>query len=178
MNQDGDGRTAEIGVVLAFFALSGVVVWQCLTDLAAAGAASGSPQENAAFVPLLLAGLMVALGLIQLVRIWLGRGAVSTDVETDGPTGEAAEAPPPEGRLLLRAVLTVVWLGLFIVVMPIIGFYLALPLLLALTLVTLDVRNVFVVVGLSIGGTLVTAYAFGALLNVVLPAGVFEISIW
>lgn len=175
-------HTAAIG---GFAFACAVVFWQCFTVLAAEGAASGGPQYNAAFVPELLAGTLLALCAAQLARVWLGDGFREGESDLLVESDDAAEEPDaasaggaPERWLVFRAVICIVLLGAFIAVVPTLGYYLAMPLLLAGVFVTLDVRNVFAVVGLSVGLTLLAGYAFGGLLNVALPPGFLGFAPW
>jgi putative tricarboxylic transport membrane protein len=178
-------HTAAVG---GFALACAIVLWQCFIDLAAQGAASGGPQYNAAFVPELLAGILLALCAVQLGRVWLGGAFRESEDDliaeaadagaAEGPDADAAEEYVQERWLALRAVICIVLLVAFIAVVPTLGYYLAMPLLLAGVFVTLDVRNVLAVVGLSIGLTLLAGYAFGGLLNVALPPGFLGFAPW
>ena len=170
-------RIAGILPVLATWAVAGIIFWQIQVDLVPADVATGSAQYNAAFVPRILAWLMILLGAIQLFRVLAGR---------EHPIDETAPPPPIEGDapiatesgLVLRAALMLGLLVGFAVILPILGYYLAMPLLLALAYILLGMRNPLAIIASAAILTLGAGYVFGDLLNVVLPVGIFQIAIW
>lgn len=160
--------------VAFFFAIAGIVFWQTSTVFVELDAAGGPPQYNAALVPNGLAWLLVIFGAVQAVRILIGQERFS-----DGsvPAAEDASAPE-ESFLLVRAAASFAALVAFTAVLPVIGFYLAMPALMLLLMLILGNRSPVTLLAGAVLTTLAAGYVFGALLNVRLPVGVFELTIW
>ncbi len=181
-------RIRHTAAVAGFVLVCATIFWQSFTDLADHDAASGGPQYNAAFVPELLAAILLALCAVQLARVWFGDAFRESESDfadqgiDEGASGKldtaSAIAEPRERWLVLRAVACMLLLTAFIATVSLLGYYLAMPLLLAGVFVTLGVRNPIVIVGLSIGLTFLAGYAFGGLLNVALPAGFLGFAPW
>lgn len=165
-------------VPVFFMAIAAIVFWQTNTDLVEKDIASGSMQYNAAFVPEVLAIVLVVLAAFQIVQTVRLAGAnpglISTEATEIGATEE--DETPTERSLALRSFVALVFLALYIMAMRPLGYHIATPLLLASLLALLNVRNLLFLLGLSVGISYASAYIFGGLLNVVLPAGVFEIA--
>ncbi|TPW31874.1 tripartite tricarboxylate transporter TctB family protein [Pararhizobium mangrovi] len=185
MSSELKARLQHSSAVAGFVLICVVIYWQCFTDLAAQDAASGGAQYNAAFVPELLSGFLIALCMLQLVRVWFGNGfresedTLPDELDADAPVEDAVTYEDDENfGLVLRAILCVGLIAVFILVLPYLGYYVAMPLLLIAVLVTLGSRNPLTVVALAIGLTLIVGYVFGGLLNVVLPPGFLEIEPW
>lgn len=174
-----DHRAVLLLPVAFFFAVAGVIFWQTRTDLVEKDAASGGPQYDAAFVPELLATALILFGLWQIVRIWRGLETFS-DGTAALPLEDADDtvAAPTERALELRAAAAFLAMILFTAVLPVTGYYVAMPVYLAVTLIILGVRNPLSVIAWSAALTLGAGYAFGSLLNVRLPVGIWEIAIW
>ena len=66
----------------------------------------------------------------------------------------------------------------FTAMLPVIGFYLAMPALMFVLMLILGNRSPVTLVAASLLATLAAGYVFGALLNVRLPVGMFELTIW
>ncbi len=166
-------NTESLIAPVFFLAVAAIVFWQTNTDLVEKDIASGSMQYNAAFVPEVLATVLVILAVSQIVQIIRNSGTnpVSIDAQDDA----SAEAPTERG-LAVRSVVALVLIALYILALRPLGYHIATPMLLASLFALLNVRNPLLLLGLSIGLSLVSAYVFGGLLNVVLPAGVFEIA--
>lgn len=156
-----------------FLVVAAIVFWQTNTDLVEKDIASGSMQYNAAFVPEVLAIVLIVLAVVQIVQTLRLAGA-----NPDASASEASEEDetPMERGLALRSFVALVFLALYIFAMRPLGYHIATPLLLASLFALLNVRNPFLLLGLSVGISYASAYVFGGLLNVVLPAGVFEIA--
>lgn len=156
-----------------FLTIAAIVFWQTNTDLVEKDIASGSMQYNAAFVPEVLAIVLIVLAVFQIFQAFR-----LADVNPDASASEADEEDetPTERGLALRSFVALVFLALYIFAMRPLGYHIATPLLLASLFALLNVRNPFLLLGLSVGISYVSAYVFGGLLNVVLPAGVFEIA--
>ncbi|WP_306257560.1 tripartite tricarboxylate transporter TctB family protein [Pararhizobium sp. IMCC21322] len=156
-----------------FLVVAAIVFWQTNTDLVEKDIASGSMQYNAAFVPEVLAIVLIVLAVFQIVQTFRLSGA---NPDASGSEASEQDETPMERGLALRSFVALVFLALYIFAMRPLGYHIATPLLLASLFALLNVRNVFLLLGLSVGISYVSAYVFGGLLNVVLPAGVFEIA--
>ncbi|AQZ49772.1 tripartite tricarboxylate transporter TctB family protein [Martelella mediterranea] len=160
--------------VAFFFAIAGIVFWQTSTVFVEMDAAGGPPQYNAALVPDGLAWLLVIFGVVQAVRILIGQERFS-DGSVPAPDGSPG---PEESFLLLRAAMSFAALVAFTAMLPVIGFYLAMPALMFVLMLILGNRSPVTLVAASLLTTLAAGYVFGALLNVRLPVGMFELTIW
>lgn len=154
-----------------FLIVAAIVFWQTNTDLVEKDIASGSMQYNAAFVPEVLATLLAILAVVQIVQIMRRSGPIPGDAE-----GASADDGPPEQSLAVRGGVALIFIAVYILAVRPLGYHIATPLLLAGLFALLNVRNLVFLVGLSVGLSFLSAYVFGGLLNVVLPAGVFEIA--
>ncbi|WEX12101.1 tripartite tricarboxylate transporter TctB family protein [Chelativorans sp. AA-79] len=148
---------------LLFASIPVVIFWQSATSLAEQGAATGGPLDNAAFYPRVIAVLMSAAVLLHGLRLLLGRVQHRT----------ALEAAPGTRLALSLSVLFVAYL----ILMPYVGFHLATPILLVIMMRALGVRILQSILGSAVLW-LVTSYTFEGLLNVVLPVGMLNISIF
>lgn len=151
-----------------FLAVSATVFWQTNTDLVVKKIASGNMQYNAAFVPEMLATLIAILASLQVCKIVL--------VTEHNVTHEASVDTPPERFLSIRAVASAVILIAYILVLKPLGYHIATPIFLAGLFILLNVRSLVFIIGCSLFLSILTSYVFGRLLNVVLPAGMFEIA--
>lgn len=155
-------------VPVFFLIIAAVIFWQTNTDLVEKNIASGSMQYNAAFVPEMLATLVSILAVFQFYQLWKTPNMSSTDDETIGA--------PPESHLVARSLISLVIIAVYIMTLRFLGYHIATPLMLGSLLMILNVRNPFLVVAISVGISFASAFVFGRFLNVVLPAGIFEIS--
>lgn len=153
---------------LFFLAVSATVFWQTNTDLVVKKIASGNMQYNAAFVPEMLATLIAILASLQVCKIIIAGDQNIVE--------EALETLPPERFLGGRALASVVIMVSYILVLKPLGYHIATPLFLAALFVLLNVRSLIIIFGYSLFLSILTSYVFGRLLNVVLPAGMFEIA--
>ena len=146
-----------------FLALPLVIFRQSATSLAEQGVASGGPMQNAALFPRMVAWLLLGLAVLNLARLLTGRVREPSPVDPTGGT-----------RLALVAT------GLFVaylLIMPTLGYHLATPVLMAALLALFGLGPVAAIAGgcaMSLG----VAAVFQGLLNVVLPVGLFEITIF
>jgi hypothetical protein len=148
---------------ILFASVPVIVFWQCSTSLVEQDAAGGGPMENAALYPRVLAGVMSVLVVVQALRLLLGK------VRQPSPF----KAHPETRRALVGAGLFVVYL----VALPVIGFHIATPLLCTGLFLLLGMSIVASVVG-AVLLWLATSFVFAGLLNVVLPVGVYNISLF
>ena len=146
-----------------FLALPLVIFWQAATSLEEQGVASGGPMENAAQFPRLIAWILLGLAAVNGVRIALGRIAEPSPL-----------APTPTTRLAL--VVTAAFV-VYLLVLPWLGYHLATPVLMAGTMMLLGLSVPVSIAG-GIALSLTVAAVFQGLLNVVLPVGVFEITLF
>lgn len=171
-----------------FLAISATVFWQTNTDLVEKDIASGSMQYNAAFVPEVLATVLVVLSVLQIIFIVRAADEISTSIDAadEEANNRLVELGPVEQGLnehssiewgvTFRSVLALFLIALYILAMRPLGYHIATPLLLASMFALLNVRNLILLLGLSFVISVASAYIFGGLLNVVLPAGIFEIA--
>ncbi|WP_319518478.1 tripartite tricarboxylate transporter TctB family protein [uncultured Martelella sp.] len=151
-------------IALAIIAAVPVAIfWQSATSLEQQGAASGGPLENAAFYPRVIAVLLAFIVAVHVARLGLGK------VQTLSPL-KASDGT----RLAL--VLSAVFVA-YLLVLPYAGFHIVTPVLLLVFLLAFGVRPVSAVPG-AIGMWLVASFVFEGLLNVVLPVGVFNITLF
>jgi hypothetical protein len=118
---------------------------------------------NAAFYPRIVASIMIVLLAWLALRLALGR------VRRKSPI-KAAEGT----RLALVATALFI---VYLLALPYAGFHLATPFLCFLLFWLLGIRPVAAVAG-GIALSLVIAFVFEALLNVVLPVGIFNIALF
>lgn len=154
-----------------FLVVSAIVFWQTNTDLVEKDIASGSMQYNAAFVPEVLATVLAILSVVQVVQILRRSGPGSVDVDEPSP-----DDVPFEKHLAVRGIFALIFIAAYILAVRPLGYHIATPLLMAGLFALLNVRNLFLLIGLSVGLSFMSAFVFGRLLNVVLPTGVFEIA--
>lgn len=150
-------------VWVLFFILPLVIFWQCATSLEEQGVASGGPMENAAVFPRIVAWILVGLGVLNGVRIALGV------VKQPSPF-----QPTDTTRLSLMATCSFVF---YLIVLPIVGYHVATPILMAVLLNGLGL-SVLVSVAGGLAISLTVAAVFQGLLNVVLPVGMFGITVF
>jgi hypothetical protein len=146
-----------------FASIPAVIFWQSSTSLAEQGAAAGGPLENAALYPRVIATLMCIVVVIHGMRLVLGRVQHRSAWEGSSGTGLA----------LVLSVLFVAYLAL----LPYAGFHLATPVLLIIMMRAFGVGSVTSVIA-SVTLWLTTAFIFEGLLNVVLPVGMLNISVF
>ncbi|QIK40472.1 tripartite tricarboxylate transporter TctB family protein [Pontivivens nitratireducens] len=146
-----------------FLALPLVIFWQAATSLEEQGVAGGGPMENAASFPRLIAWLLLGLAAVNGVRIALCR------ISAPSPL-----APTPTTRL--ACVVTAVFVA-YLLLLPWLGYHLATPVMMATTMMLLGLSIPVAVAG-GVAISLLVAAVFQGLLNVVLPVGLFEITLF
>jgi putative tricarboxylic transport membrane protein len=177
MQQTGAGRKRMVGELLmaaAFLALAGLIFEQTGTVFAEAGAASGGAMQNAAMYPEFLAGALVLLALLQIVRTLWGAGAGLPAGTTVGDarvrlTGDERR------RHLVKALVCATAFVVYLLVLRVVGYHLATPVLMAVLYFTLGVRNPLVAAILGVATSLLMSLFFEVGLNVILPVGRFGI---
>jgi hypothetical protein len=175
MSQGDSGRTRLVGELLmaaAFLGLAGLIFQQTRTVFAEAGAAEGGAMENAAMYPEFLAAALVILALLQIVRtLWGVRAAVATAADAH----VAHLSQRDRRRHLIRALVCFAAFTVYLLVLRVVGYHLATPVLMAVLYVTLGVRNPLVAAVLGVATSLVMSLFFELGLNVILPVGRFGI---
>lgn len=146
-----------------FLVLPLVILWQSATSLEEQGVASGGPMVNAALFPRMIAWLLLGLAVINGGRIAFGM------IGKPSP----AEATPTT-RLALIATATFI---VYLIALPVAGYHLATPILIAVLLKTLGLPFFVSLIG-GVGMSLFVAAVFEGALNVVLPVGLFRISVF
>ena len=148
---------------LFFASIPVVIFWQTATSLAEQDAASGGPLDNAAFYPRLIAALISVAVTIHGIRLLFGR-------VQDQSTFKA------ETGTRLGVFLTILFL-VYLLVLPYAGFHIATPILLIMMTRALGLGLLSALAG-SVVMWLGTSFVFEGLLNVVLPVGMFNITIF
>ncbi|WP_336057130.1 tripartite tricarboxylate transporter TctB family protein [Nitratireductor sp. CH_MIT9313-5] len=147
-----------------FFASIPVVIfWQSATSLAEQGAASGGPLDNAALYPRVIAALMSVAVAIHGIRLLLGRVQGQSALEVGVGTR-------------LGIALAALFVG-YLLLLPHAGFHIATPVLLIVMTRALGLGIVPAVLG-SVALWLGASFVFEGLLNVVLPVGMFNITMF
>jgi hypothetical protein len=149
---------------LLFATVPVVIFWQSATSLAAQGAASGGPLENAAFYPRMIATVMTVAVIVQGARLALGR------VHHHVSPFEATEGT----RLALA--MTALFFT-YLVLLPYVGFHLVTPIFLLCMVRALGVKLLPAVLG-SVALWLGASFVFEGFLNVVLPVGAFNLTVF
>ena len=169
---------ARIGewLVLGFFvAVAALVFQQIATSLTEQGAASGDPLANAALFPRMVAILMLGLAALIGLRTALGRMAPPPEHATfDATPDQPPEPPAVRARMMLG---TIALLCLYLVALRPLGFHIATTAAIAAMFALLGVRPLWWAALAGAGLNLLVAFVFEGLLKVVLPTGVFGISL-
>jgi hypothetical protein len=175
------GKLGQLLVAGGFLALVSLVYHETWVTLEAEGAASGGAMDNAAMYPEWLAGALLVLCLIQAVRIVTGvetRSLDDADAAAVGPPMVPAALDAGAIRTYrLKALAAAVAVVAYLLLLKPLGYHIATPLLMAVLFYLLEVRNVLWLVGLALATSIVAALFFEKLLNVVLPVGMFALSL-
>lgn len=139
-------------------ALPVVVYFEVTGSLADQDAASGGPMRDAAYFPTLLGWVILFLALANAFKLAVGRG-----------TSEAASDKEPPLRTNLALLAGALFIA-YLLLLPLVGYYTATPILLA-ALIRLFGVGWFGSVMSSLVYTLAVAWVFEGLLNVILPLG-------
>ncbi|TNB48847.1 hypothetical protein FF124_06920 [Martelella lutilitoris] len=139
------------------------IFWQSATSLKRQGAAAGGPLENAAFYPRVIALLLSVVVAIHALRLLTGK------VQTVSPF-KASDGT----RLAL--ILSAVFVA-YLLALPYLGFHILTPALMLVFLLAFGIGPLPAIIG-AIGIWLVASFVFEGLLNVVLPVGIFNITLF
>lgn len=146
-----------------FLALPLVIFWQSATSLEDQGVAHGGPMSSAAQFPRMIAWLLLALAGINGARLLLRRVSEISPI-----------APTDTTRLALISTICFV---AYLLVLPVLGYHLTTPVLMALLLWLFGLSALPSLTG-GLAMSLLVAAVFQGLLNVVLPVGLFEITLF
>ncbi|MGR3804108.1 tripartite tricarboxylate transporter TctB family protein [Marinibacterium profundimaris] len=175
MEQGGQRRTAEWLVLAAFLAVVALVFQQIATSLTAQGAASGDPLSNSAMFPRLVAWVMLGLSALIAVMMLIGRMPRPGEIHAVDTTPDI----PPEPEALRKGML-IGMIGavvLYLLLLQPLGFQLATLALMTGLFALFGVRPWWRAVVAGAGITLLVSFVFEGILKVVLPTGVFGISL-
>ncbi|WP_447553033.1 tripartite tricarboxylate transporter TctB family protein [Vreelandella sp. EE22] len=151
-------------IAWALFACVPIAIfWNSATSLAEQGVASGGPMQNAAMFPRGVAVIMTVLLVLNAARTALGR------------VSHPSAMTRSEGTL--KAVSCTALFIAYLIFLPTLGFHLATPVLTAILFRLFGIGLVGAITG-GVALSLATAFIFEGVLNVVLPVGVFEITIF
>ena len=146
-----------------FLGLPPLVMHQIATSLTEQGVASGGPLENAAVFPLSVAWVLAGLCVIHALRLI---------------AGHVAKPSPVEGTPTTR--LALVGAGAFVaflLLLGTLGYYIAATLLLVALMRLLGVGWVISILA-TVAMTVGVGFIFEGLLNVVLPLGLWKITLF
>jgi len=151
--------------VILLALVCGLVFYEAATTLTEQGYASGTPISNAALYPRLLAGLLLFLLSLQLINDLRGKAGAA---QSDGPAADGTSA---------QTVLVGLAIVAYVVLLPIVGFILATPILVLGMLALLGDRQIATLIGVPIVITVGCMLVFQGLFNVNLPRGLFGIAL-
>ncbi|WP_299653956.1 tripartite tricarboxylate transporter TctB family protein [uncultured Jannaschia sp.] len=140
-----------------------IVLWQNTTSLEEQGVAGGGPMTDAAMYPGLIAWILVVLSGVNGVRILAGRVAGPSPIRT-GPT-------------TMLAIGTVLLFVVYLLALRPLGYHLTTPVLLAVLLRAFGLSFWTALLG-GVAVSLTVAAVFEGLLNVVLPVGMFSLTVF
>lgn len=154
-------KTLEYGVALGFMAIGILILYYTGTEFAEAGFAAGDALQNAALFPNLIAYALIALSLLNILMLLLGR--VSQSLE-DG------ELPVPEAHLRLRVIGILVVVALYLMVVKSVGYDLSTPVMMFAMFAILGAGLIEAAL-LGIGISILLSVIFEQGLNVIFPVG-------
>ena len=158
-------------VAILFLGLAGIAFWQFSTSFEAQGANSGSPFDNAAMFPRLIAWGLVLLSLFQIARLLISWQ--HGDKGQDRQTGDLVRPEPNDEcpqSLTVRAIAAALVFVVYLFALTPVGYVTTTPMLVAAIAIILGAR--WWMAGLiGLAATLAVGFVFGTLLNVVLPVG-------
>lgn len=139
-----------------------VIFWQKATSLKAQGVTTGGPMNNAAMFPSIIAWLMLGLALINLSVVFFKHS----------PKLSYPHTKTTKLALLFTAIF-IVYIGL----LPTLGYHLLTPIAIAIQLKILGCRTSSSILG-GLSMSLIVAGVFQGLLNVILPVGILNFTIF
>lgn len=153
-------------MLAAFTALALFVYQQIYGPLTAAGYADGDAVNNAALFPRLVANMILGLCALQFLQLLRRRVLLSAEFR-HGSTSDTA----------WRCGVGTVVLLVYLLVLPVIGFYPATAAFLLALFLLLKSRPVWIAALVAVLMTLAVGYVFEELLRVVLPHGRLGLSL-
>lgn len=152
-------------VALFFGALVAIVFQQIHTSMAEQGIATGSPYDNAAEYPRIIAILIGLMVIIQTILTTFGSGKQNDASERV----QVAELKRPAYLMLIFAV----YLGL----LGGLGYHLTTAPMIFAVMLLCGVRFSLIAISIALLISFSLAYAFEVYLKVVLPGGIFGLNI-
>lgn len=156
-------KLAEWIAIALFAGIVALVFQQIATSMTEQGIASGSPYDNAAAYPKAVAILIAVLIAVQAATITL-RGFPQDD-----------DTPAAEGKG--KAALFIAIFAAYLFGLSLLGYHIATVLMIAFVMYAGGMRSPLALVLFPVGLSLAVSYFFEALLNIVLPGGVFALVI-
>lgn len=175
MEQGGQSRIREWLMLAAFLAVTALVFHQIATSLTEQGAASGDPLSNSAMFPRLVAWIMIGLSALIALMMLTGRMPRPGEIHAADTTPDTPPEPEPLRRAMLIGM--VVSLVLYLLLLQPLGFHLATLALMTALFALFGVRPWWRALLSGAGITLLVAFVFEGILKVVLPTGIFGISL-
>lgn len=149
-----------------FIAVVAVVFYLAATSLVEQGAASGTPIKNAALYPRLVASLLLILALLQL--------ALTLRRESGAEPSTYAHTTSHTLVQILGAVTAFL---IYLFLLPIVGYHVSTPLLVAVLLVLFRTRHPVQIVAFSLSLSMGCALLFEGVFNITIPRGIFGLAI-
>lgn len=153
-------------LITIFFAVIIAVVFQQIhTSMSDQGIASGGPYDNAASYPRIVAILMGALVVFQLI------------LENFKAGPDDAGEPQPQFAELRRPMILLMIFGLYLGVLNVVGYHLATTPLIFAIMWLCGSRQFWKLVIAALVISFLSAYVFENFLNIVLPGGILRLNI-
>ncbi|PHQ60735.1 MAG: hypothetical protein COC08_06930 [Maribacter sp.] len=138
-----------------------LVFQQSATSLVEQGAASGDAMSNSAMFPKIIATLLIGLGIMQAIKAWRRKDS------------DNSQSAMPERN---RSILIIVFLAIYIISITWLGYHIVTPILCMSILLMFGVKPIIAAfVGVCM--SFFVALFFETLLNVILPVGIFELTL-
>ncbi len=178
-------------VVIFFMGIAGIAFWQIATSFAEQGADSGTPFDNAAMFPRLVAAFLVGLSLVQIGISLMKRDQAEPDntlepfqdtpksdevfepvlqLDDSDPTLDSQPPEETQSRLLLRALGCLAVFIVYLTLVTTTGYILG-TILMLLSMFMILGTSLLLAFVVATTATLTTGFVFDSLLGVVLPIG-------
>ena len=160
-------RIPELVFLGIIIAIIGATLYETRVVLVAKRAASGDAFSNSAFFPELIAGLMALCALTIAIQSYLRPPDPQTELDAD----EQKDFPLQKLGLFLGIVI------FYIATFRWFGYYLSTTLTVAAMLALLGARSILAYAVFPVSVALIIGFAFEVLFNVVLPLGLFGLTL-
>ena len=142
-----------------------VVFFISETSLSKQGGDTGNPITNAAMYPRLIAGILLLLAITQFINEFILKRS------------PLAGTHPTLSRLqIAQIVISVAGFTLYLIILPVVGYHVTTPLLIAVLLVVFGIRKPLHIIAYPLVLSLGCAVVFEGLFNVNLPRGIFGLA--